>query len=235
MSSVEALPVLRTLISTPRWPLIAHDVGLRREAVAHVRDVLHGRSSRRATSGPAGRSAPRSSAGCRSSRRRTRAGRAWPSRTGESGSARPIAFTMSTGDRLFACSAVGSRSTEIRRCLPPYGSGTAAPCTVASWMRMKLLPASKICCSDRRVAREADLEHGHRRCGVDHHERRRGCPAASGESIACASARRLRERRLNVGVRLEEDLDDRNARGATATRCARCRSRASSARVRRWR
>src|SRR6185312_4206891 len=48
----------------------------------------------------------------------------------------------------FAWSATGSRSTEINRCLPPYGNGSAAPCTVASCVRMKLLPESKSCCSD---------------------------------------------------------------------------------------
>ena len=39
MSSVEALPVFWIVSSTARWPSCAHDVGLRREAVAHVGDV----------------------------------------------------------------------------------------------------------------------------------------------------------------------------------------------------
>ena len=60
MSSVEASPVLMTDSSDGALPVDAHDVGLRREAVAHVRDVAdvdHGAAAR--PSGPAGRSAPR--------------------------------------------------------------------------------------------------------------------------------------------------------------------------------
>ncbi len=58
-----------------------------------------------------------------------------------------IAFTTSIGASPFACSARVSRSTTIWRILPPNGSGTAAPWTVASCVRMKLLPRSYSCCS----------------------------------------------------------------------------------------
>ena len=42
------------------------------------------------------------------------------------------ALTMSVGERPLACRAWESISTEISRCLPPYGNGSAAPCTVAN-------------------------------------------------------------------------------------------------------
>ena len=40
MSSVEALPVFMMVISAARWPSTRDDVGLRREAVAHVANVV---------------------------------------------------------------------------------------------------------------------------------------------------------------------------------------------------
>ena len=57
------------------------------------------------------------------------------------------ALTMSLGVSPNCCSFAGSRSTITWRCLPPYGYGSAAPCTVASCVRRKLLPRSKSCCS----------------------------------------------------------------------------------------
>ena len=46
----------------------------------------------------------------------------------------------SNADSPFAYIASGWRSTMTDRTLPPHGSGTCAPCTVASWVRMKLRP-----------------------------------------------------------------------------------------------
>ncbi len=57
------------------------------------------------------------------------------------------ALTTSLGDRPLACKAAELMSTITWRTLPPYGSGTEEPCTVASWVRMKLLPRSNNCCS----------------------------------------------------------------------------------------
>ena len=48
----------------------------------------------------------------------------------------------SVGVTWWDCIACGSISTMIWRTLPPYGIGTAAPCTVASCVRIKLLPRS---------------------------------------------------------------------------------------------
>jgi hypothetical protein len=42
------------------------------------------------------------------------------------------AFTTSFGDSPLACMAAESMSIETSRCLPPYGQGTDAPCTVAN-------------------------------------------------------------------------------------------------------
>jgi len=58
-----------------------------------------------------------------------------------------IAFTTSVGDRLRSCSLRVSMSIMIWRCLPPYGSGTDAPGTVASCVFRKLLPKSYSSCS----------------------------------------------------------------------------------------
>src|ERR1700722_6993210 len=52
------------------------------------------------------------------------------------------AFTMSFGVRPLASSAEVSRSTEIRRDLPPYGYGTATPGMVTRRGRRKLKAAS---------------------------------------------------------------------------------------------
>ena len=56
-------------------------------------------------------------------------------------------FDTSIGDRRFAYSSSRFRSTMIWRFLPPNGYDTVAPCTVASGVRMKLFPRSKISCS----------------------------------------------------------------------------------------
>jgi hypothetical protein len=61
------------------------------------------------------------------------------------------AFTTSVGDRPLACMAAESISIETSRCFPPYGQGTAAPCTVANWVRIVLAPRSNNCCSLSRV------------------------------------------------------------------------------------
>ncbi|MNR34853.1 hypothetical protein D3C85_1526580 [compost metagenome] len=58
-----------------------------------------------------------------------------------------IALTTSRGDRPRACNAGTCRSTVTCRTLPPYGRGMEAPCTVASWVRMKLFPRSYSSCS----------------------------------------------------------------------------------------
>jgi hypothetical protein len=50
------------------------------------------------------------------------------------------AVETSKAESPLAKSASGSRSTMTDRALPPHGSGTCAPWTVASWVRMKLSP-----------------------------------------------------------------------------------------------
>ncbi len=123
MSSVEALPTL--LNREQRGPLAVHadDVGLRREAVADVRDVVDVDRVGRRPSGSAGRSAPRSSSGSRSGRRRTRSTPIFCVPPGRIRFWTLMAFTTSAGVRCLACSDSGSRSTWICGCLPPYGYG----------------------------------------------------------------------------------------------------------------
>ena len=145
----------------------AHDVGLRREAVADVRDVAH--VDRRAVDVLIGRSLS-SAIVC---------GLPFIS---TAYSSEPI-FAVPDGrirfcalDRGRRCpratdpwpaARLGSRSTEISRCLPPYGNGTAAPCTVASCVRMKLLPEVEQLLLGQRVARQAELQDRHGGGGVD--------------------------------------------------------------------
>ena len=66
MSIVEALPVFSTFINTARLPSDADDVGLRRIAVAHMRDVADIGHRAVAARGSAGRSDPRCGSGWRS-------------------------------------------------------------------------------------------------------------------------------------------------------------------------
>ena len=60
---------------------------------------------------------------------------------------RLTALTTSAGERPRACSACMSRSTEIRRFLPPYGNGMAMPGIVMSCGRSTLMALSKTVCS----------------------------------------------------------------------------------------
>ncbi len=131
------------------------------------------------------------------------------------------AFTMSVGDRPCACSRGMSRSTCTWRILPPYGYGVAAPCTVASWVRMKFCPRSNSTCSGSVLLLRPSCTIGVVEAvyvmtsgGV--------VPGGRAAHGGLHNRRHLRQRGLNVRVRLKEDLDDANARAPIATRCARC-------------
>ena len=57
------------------------------------------------------------------------------------------ALTTSFGVRPLASKALVSRSTEMTRCFPPYGHGTATPGMVTRRGRRKFTAASKTACS----------------------------------------------------------------------------------------
>src|SRR5437588_10307814 len=62
-----------------------------------------------------------------------------------------MAVTTSDSTRLFASSALGSRSTETTLCFPPYGYGMLTPGTLISPTRIWFRAISKTCCSESLV------------------------------------------------------------------------------------
>src|SRR6266403_3962942 len=59
-----------------------------------------------------------------------------------------MAVTTSDSTRLFASSALRSRSTETTLCFPPYGYGMLTPGTLIRPMRIWFNAMSKTCCSE---------------------------------------------------------------------------------------
>ena len=138
IASVEAEPVFRHCISTDAVAVDMDDVGLRRVAVAHMGDVAH------VDHGAVDR-LDRQVAEIVESRRRVvelerifvaadllRAGRRDQVLRGER-----VGDILADNPR--ACSAIGSRSIWIWRSLPPNGQAIAAPGTVTSGVRMRLM------------------------------------------------------------------------------------------------
>jgi hypothetical protein len=70
------------------------------------------------------------------------------------------AAATSCADSPRACIAATSRSICTWRCLPPYGKGIAAPCTVTSGGRTVLTPRSNSACSDSPLPDSASCRIG---------------------------------------------------------------------------
>src|ERR1022692_3611799 len=120
---------------------------------------------------------------------------------------------------------------ETSRILPPYGQGTAAPCTVANWVRIVLAPRSNNCCSwlsenqlfelgPHRIgaqieqlllaqprAAQADLQHRHSRRAITQ-DQRRGCPRRKLAKLRLADGRDLCQRGRNGHRWPEKQFDD---------------------------
>ncbi len=184
----------------------AHDIGLRRKAVAnvsHVANVNGGivdRLNRQVVQ------LLDSHPDCCSDRRRIRNARSWRFRTAESDSGCSTAFTTSAGDRPLACSRSGRISIITWRCFPPYGQGIAAPersRASAYGVRgevEKLLLAQPF-------AGKRQLDDRHARSAINQNVGRRG----SGRHLLDARLSlggHLRYGHLDLHVRVEEDLDD---------------------------
>ena len=157
-----------------------------------------------------------------------RSSRCPPAGSGSAGSARSRRRSATAAWRT---ARRGSRSTMIWRFLPPNGSDTVAPCTVASGVRMKLLPEVEDLLLAQRLAAQPELQNRHARRVVLQHLRRKRARRHVAD-LDLALRHDLRQREIHLHVRMEVDADDRRRSDATAIRCARCRRRSWSARAR---